>query len=337
MQKFHLIIYILACFVLIACSLERAIKKGDQHLSVGEYYDAAVQYRKAYQQTPTKLHRERGLMAVKMARCYAKINQTQRAISAFQNAIRYEQATLNDKLIYAQLLLKDGQYKAAEKAFLALKDSLPNDTLILNGLASARQAPAWKKQGSKYIVRKMDVFNSYKADYSPVFYGPDHNILYFTSTRKEASGDELNGITGMKNGDIFYSERNDKGKWSKPEPIGGELNSAFDEGACTFSPDERTMYLTQCSTDPVSPRYARLMTSSRSDASWTKPTELPISHDTLSLFAHPAVSPDGNWLYFTSDMPGGKGGLDRWRVRITAAGLGGVENLGAPINTAGND
>ena len=337
MQKSHLIIYILACLVLTACSLERAIKKGDQHLSVGEYYDAAVQYRKAYQQTPTKLRRERGLMAVKMARCYAKINQTQRAISAFQNAIRYEQATLNDKLIYAQLLLKDGQYKAAEKAFLALKDSLPNDTLILNGLASARQAPAWKKQGSKYIVRKMDVFNSYKTDYSPAFYGPDHNILYFTSTRKEASGDELNGITGMKNGDIFYSERNDKGKWSKPEPIGGELNSTFDEGACAFSPDERTMYLTQCSTDPVSPRYARLMTSSRSDASWTKPTELPISHDTLSLFAHPAVSPDGNWLYFTSDMPGGKGGLDLWRVRITAAGLGGVENLGAPINTAGNE
>ncbi|MBF1532146.1 MAG: hypothetical protein HXN98_00175, partial [Prevotella salivae] len=110
MQKSHLIIYILACLVLTACSLERAIKKGDQHLSIGEYYDAAVQYRKAYQQTPTKLLRERGLMAVKMARCYAKINQTQRAISAFQNAIRYEQATLNDKLIYAQLLLKDGQY-----------------------------------------------------------------------------------------------------------------------------------------------------------------------------------------------------------------------------------
>ena len=62
MQKSHLIIYILACFVLTACSLERAIKKGDQHLSVGEYYDAAVQYRKAYQQTPTKLHQNGTLL-----------------------------------------------------------------------------------------------------------------------------------------------------------------------------------------------------------------------------------------------------------------------------------
>ena len=46
---------------------------------------------------------------------------------------------------------------------------------------------------------------------------------------------------------------------------------------------------------------------------------------------------DGQWLYFTSDMPGGMGGLDIWRVRITAAGLGGVENLGEPVNTPGNE
>ena len=49
------------------------------------------------------------------------------------------------------------------------------------------------------------------------------------------------------------------------------------------------------------------------------------------------MSPDGQWLYFTSDMPGGKGGLDIWRVRLTTAGLGGVENLGAPINTEGDE
>ena len=337
MQKIHLIIYITALIALASCGTERAMKKAEQHQAIGEYYDAAQQYRKAYQQTPAKERTERGQRAVKMARCYAKINQTQRAIPAFRNAIRYQQATLNDQLIYARLLLKDGQYKAAEKEFLTLKDSLPNDTLVLNGLASARQSPLWKKQGSSYTVRKMAAFNSYKADYSPMLYGDESNILYFTSTRKEAEGDEQSGITGMKNGDIFFAEKNDKGKWSKPEPVGGALNTAFDEGACAFSPDGRTMYLTQCSTDPTYPRYARIMTSERSDATWGKPSELPISRDTLSLFAHPAVSPDGHWLYFTSDMPGGMGGLDLWRIRITAAGLGGAENLGAPINTPGNE
>ena len=97
------------------------------------------------------------------------------------------------------------------------------------------------------------------------------------------------------------------------------------------------MYLTQCATDPSYPRYATICTSQRSDAAWGKSTFLEITKDTLSSYAHPAVSPDGEWLYFTSDMPGGMGGLDIWRVRLTTSGLGGVENLGEPVNTPGDE
>ena len=97
------------------------------------------------------------------------------------------------------------------------------------------------------------------------------------------------------------------------------------------------MYFTQCTTDPNYPRYAQVMTSARSDAAWAKATKLDISKDTLSSFAHPAVSPDGQWLYFVSDMPGGQGGQDLWRIRLTTNGLGEMENLGEPINTAGNE
>ncbi|MFS6555808.1 hypothetical protein VPJ68_10130, partial [Parabacteroides distasonis] len=70
---------------------------------------------------------------------------------------------------------------------------------------------------------------------------------------------------------------------------------------------------------------------------WGKSTPLEVTRDTLSSFAHPAVSPDGRWLYFTSDMPGGMGGLDIWRIMITQNGLVGLENLGAPVNTAGDE
>ncbi len=62
-----------------------------------------------------------------------------------------------------------------------------------------------------------------------------------------------------------------------------------------------------------------------------------VTKDTLSSFAHPTVSPDGRWLYFVSDMPGGLGGLDIWRIEIGEHGLGGVDNLGEPINTPGNE
>ena len=98
------------------------------------------------------------------------------------------------------------------------------------------------------------------------------------------------------------------------------------------------MYLTQCKTDPNAPRYATIMVSNRNDAAWSKPIELLISKDTLSSFAHPAVSPDGKWLYFVSDMPGGMGGLDIWRCRLVSdREVGSVENLGDIINTPGDE
>ena len=114
---------------------------------------------------------------------------------------------------------------------------MPNSVLVKNGLESARKAPVWKKEGSRYKVKRMDVFNSRRDDYSPMFLSDDYSQLYFTSTRNEAEGDELSGITGTKAGDIFLSEKDDKGKWSKPEAITGGLNTAYDEGA--FCTDDR--------------------------------------------------------------------------------------------------
>lgn len=337
MRKFYIIYIFTALCLFASCGAERSLKKAEEHLALGEYYDAATMFRKAYQQTPAKNRNERGLYAVKMARCYAKINQTKRAIAAFLNAERYNHASNSDKLTLARIMLKDAEYKNAEKIFLSLKDSLPNDILVKNGLISAQKAASWKKQDSRYTVKRMNLFNSNKGEYCPKLQGDRYSQIYFTSTRNTALGNELSGITGAKNGDIFLSEKDDKGKWSKPEAISGSLNTEYDEGACDFSPDGKTMYITQCTTDPLYPRYAKILTSQRSDASWSKATELPISRDTLSSFAHPAISPDGNWIYFTSDMPGGKGGLDIWRIRITPAGLGGVEDLDSTINTPGNE
>ena len=242
--------------------------------------------------------------------------------------------------------MKNGSYKEAAKAFQTFLDSAGNYAfsdsrdyvqLARRGLRSAQQAPAWKQEGSAYTVKRENFFNSRRAEYSPMLAGEENNQLFFTSTRNQAKGDELSGITGTKNGDIFMSQKDDKGKWQRPEVIDSELNSEFDEGACSFTPDGRMMYLTVCKTDPQYPRYAVIATSNRSDAAWSKATELKLTHDTLSSYAHPAISPDGEWLYFTSNMPGGMGGYDIWRVRLTTSGMAGVENLGAPINTPGDE
>ena len=340
MQKnLHLIIYIMVSTVLLSsCGAEQAMKKGDKFYALGEYFDAATQYRRAYSQTPAKERTLRGQRALKMADCYRRINYTQKAIAAYNNAIRYKQTDSLTHLRLAQQLMKNGQYKEAAKQFQTMLDSVPGHPLALVGLRSAQQAPQWKKDGSDYTVKRENLFNSRRADYSPMLAGEEHNQLFFTSTRNQAKGDEYSGITGTKNADIFVATKDEKGKWQRPEVIDSELNSDYDEGACSFSPDGRTMYLTLCKTDPAYPRYATIATSQRSDAAWSKATELKLTRDTLSAFAHPAVSPDGLWLYFVSDMPGGLGGYDIWRVAITSSGtLGGVENVGAPINTPGDE
>lgn len=319
------------------CGADSAMKKGDKFYALGEYYDASTQYKKAYSATPAKDRATRGKRALKLASCYQRIGYTQRAISAYNNAIRYHQTDSLTHLLLAKQLMKNGSYKAAAKEFQTVLDSFPGNKLAIAGLKSAKMAPQWKEEGSQYSVKRENFFNSRRADYSPMLAGDEYDQLYFTSTRNDAQGDELSGITGTKNGDIFVSTKDENGKWTKPQDIDTELNSDFDEGACSFSPDSRTMYLTQCKTDPAYPRYATICTSSRADASWGKSTPLEITKDTLSSYAHPAVSPDGEWLYFVSDMPGGVGGLDIWRARILKNGLGGVENLGEPINTEGDE
>lgn len=332
-----LALLVLSLLLLAGCGAEKNMKKAEKFMAIGEYYDAASQYKQAYSKTPPKERDRRGLIAGKMAVCYRKINSTPKAVAAYRNMVRYNKATVDDRLELGRQLLKNGDYKQAAEQFRVVLDSMPDNVLARNGLLSAQQAPAWKKQGSRYTVKRMDVFNSRRAEYSPMLSGDQFDQLYFTSTRNDATGDELSGITGTKNGDIFVSQKDDKGKWSKPEVVNGGLNTEADEGACCLSPDQREMYLTQCVTDPSYPRYAQIVKSNRSDAAWGKASSVELTKDTLSCFAHPAVSPDGQWLYFVSDMPGGKGGLDIWRVRITSAGYGGVENLGEPINTPGNE
>ena len=350
MRRHSGILLALIVLLLTGCGAEHSMKKGEKFLAIGEYYEASNHFKQAYSRTKATEREKRGQRAAKMAYCYDRMGQTQKAIAAYRNVIRYKQDSLETHLAFARLLLKNGNYREAEREYQGVLDSLnsaqninlskdPSDiiTLARNGITAARTAPTIKEQGSRYTVKKMDIFNSRRSDFSPMLYGDAFDQLYFTSTRNEAVGDELSGITGTKAGDIFYSEKDDKGKWGKPETIETGLNTEFDEGACCFSTDQREMYLTQCVTDPSYPRYATIAVAQRSDAAWGKATKMEITKDTLSSYAHPAISPDGQWLYFVSDMPGGKGGLDIWRIRLTSAGLGGVENVGAPINTPGDE
>lgn len=307
----------------------------NEQMARGEYYDAARTYRKIYNKLTKKEERpQRGEVAFLMARCHERLRQFQRAAAAYQNAIRYEYPDTAAYLGLARSLHAAGQYAQAVSAYedyLAMK---PDDTSAANGLAGARMG-ASRAGATRYVVRKSELFNSPRSDFAPMYLPGSYDRLYFATTREKITGPRSE-ITGTKKSDIWVAQKNENGVWQRPEPVEGELNTEVEEGIMSFSPDGMTMYLTRARREPNANTSVEIFTSQRSDANWSAPVKFEITADTISAVGHPAVSPDGEWLYFASDMPGGSGGRDIWRIGIKQP-LGTLENLGEWINTAGDE
>ena len=335
-------IYIVVGLMLASVVLSLASCKGpklkdaDEAYDRGEYFDAATIYRKLYNQYNRKEDQWlRGELAFQLGMCHLKLNQGNRAAAAFQNAIRYEYEDTTLMLRLAQAQQREGQYAAAIKSYNEYLDIAPDSWEAQVGIEGCELAPKWKEEGSRYIVKQDKMFNSRRADYCPMYLDKNQEYIYFTSTNEKSTGELHSEITGIKKGDIYFSKKDEKGKWSRPEVVDGGLNTEHDEGAAAFSPDGSTMYLARAVRQNW-PTTVEIYTSSRSEAKWSAPQKFEITADTLSNYSDPFVSPDGNWLYFASDMPGGQGGTDIWRINLKDK-HGTLENLGPQINTKGNE
>ncbi|MCM1028655.1 MAG: OmpA family protein [Pseudoflavonifractor sp.] len=326
-----LAVCILSSLLSLSCKGPK-LATADEQMARGEYFDASRTYRKIYNKTKRDDRLLRAEIAWKMAECHDRLKQSARASAAYQNAIRYGWPDSIAQLRLAQNLQAEGKYAAAIKAYDDFLSIAPDNAEALTGLDGSRMSLEAKERKSRYIVRNAKLFNSRRSDFSPMFSG---DILYFTSTNEKATGDNKSEITGMKRGDIWLAKKNERGEWQRPQAAEGELNTEHDEGICSFSPDGSVMYLTRAVRRPTADTRIGIFTSQRSDAKWSASVELPITSDTVSNHAHPAISPSGDWLYFSSDMPG-EGGRDLWRINIKER-AGSLENLGPWINTPGDE
>ena len=336
------ILYIMVGVMLASVALSLSsckgpkLKEADEAYDRGEYFDAATIYRKLYNRYNRKEDAWiRGELAFQLGMCHLKLNQGSRATAAFQNAIRYEYEDTTLMLRLAQAQQREGQYAAAISSYQQYLEIAPNSWEAKVGIRGCQLAPKWKEEGSRYIVKLDKVLNSRRADYCPMFLDKNMEYVYLTSTNEKSTGELRSEISGTKKGDIFFSKIDDKGNMSRPEVVDGGLNTEHDEGAAAFSPDGSTMYLARAVRQDW-PTTVEIYTSTRSEAKWSAPQKFEITADTLSNYTDPFVSPDGNWLYFASDMPGGQGGIDIWRINLKDK-HGTLENLGPHINTKGND
>lgn len=314
------------------------LSTANEQLERGEYYDASRTYRKVYNKLTRREDRDlRGQVAFKLATCYRRMNMAESAAAAYQNAIRYNYPDSTAYYFLGRSLQASGKYQPAIQAYRTFLEYQPDSRLAREGIDGCNMALASKQQKpSRYVVKNARLFNSRRADFAPMYLDKQLDQLYFTSTNEKVSGTKKSEITGMKKGDIYFVKKDEQGAWTRPEPAGGELNTEFDEGITSFSPDGQTMYLTRANRSETANTSVEIYTSRRSDAAWSAAQKFEITADTISAVGHPAVSPDGKWLYFSSDMPGGYGGKDIWRINIDQR-KGSLENLGPEINTEGDE
>lgn len=338
-MKAHFTIYIL--FLLIVSSLysckSAKLSDAEEKQRIGEYYEAAAIYRKVYTKTSPKKRDLRGYIAYRMAECNRLINNTAKATSAYMNAIRYDYPDSTVYLRMGQMLQKTGRYPEAIKNYDIYMENDPSNPLAINGIQGCELAPGWKKNPTRYEVRRMDKFNSRRGEFSPMLAGDKYDQLYFASSRSKDKDAKVSAITGQNNNNLFLVKQDEKGAWLAPVELEDEVNTEYDEGTPSFSPDGNTMYYTYCAQDPEGPRTAEIYISTRSSAKWGKGTRATIVKDSVTALGHPSISPDGKYLYFVSDAVGGFGGKDIFRARVAGNDFGPMENLGEEINTPGDE
>lgn len=338
-MKAHFTIYVL--FLLIVSSLysckSAKLSDAEEKQRIGEYHEAAAIYRKVYTKTSPKKRDLRGYIAYRMAECNRLINNTAKATSAYMNAIRYDYPDSTVYLRMGQMLQKTGRYPEAIKNYDIYMENDPSNLLAINGIQGCELAPGWKKNPTRYEVRRMDKFNSRRGEFSPMLAGDKYDQLYFASSRSKDKDAKVSAITGQNNNNLFLVKQDEKGAWLAPVELEDEVNTEYDEGTPSFSPDGNTMYYTYCAQDPEGPRTAEIYISTRSSAKWGKGTRATIVKDSVTALGHPSISPDGKYLYFVSDAVGGFGGKDIFRARVAGNDFGPMENLGKEINTPGDE
>ncbi len=312
--------------------LERANKVFD----AGGYYEAIDIYRTIYNDIADAS--KKPFILYRIGEAYRIIGNNRQAEIWFEKAIKKEYGDPIVYLKFGDVLMIQEEYDKALTQFEEYKKLVPADPIVNDRIKSCELARQWVANPTGYVIEPVDFTNSKFNDFSPAFGSEEYGTLYFTSSRPGTVGNKTHSATGESFADIFFTERDRKNAWSTPKPILGEVNSEFEEGSPTFSSDYKTMFYTRCRVNKRDKLGCEILFAQNQEGTWVKPERIPIAGDSI-VVAHPSISNDGLTLYFVSDMPGGFGSTDIWKVTRNSASdnWGEPINLGAAINSPGRE
>ncbi|OYU84626.1 MAG: cell envelope biogenesis protein OmpA [Flavobacterium sp. BFFFF2] len=241
---------------------------------------------------------------------------------------------------YAQMLKSLGKYEESNAQMKIFAQKMPSDSRSVAFLSTPNFSTQLLTKEKKFNVESLSV-NSDKTDFAPI---ADHKVLYFVSARNNSRRDY--GWTKEPFLDIYRSDINDDGTVTNPLPV-GDLNNKRHDGPISITGDGRKVYFTSDSfrdkefikdkKNNVQLGRNHLYVAQKDGTAFTNIKALPFNNNDYS-FSNPSVTRDGKTLYFTSNMPGGLGGIDIWKIAINGDGTYGTpENLGSKVNSEGTE
>lgn len=292
-----------------------------------------------YPKVINKLEGRKGLPASanrELAESYRMTGNYRKADSVYAAIIASGERTPQDIYNYAQILKINHKYAEAKMQMMAYAELNPSDSRVALFQKNPDYVDELLKDKAQFELRNL-LMNSEEQDFGAVYYG--NRIVYASTYHKIGPTWYSWNANQMHFLDLYIGNMNSNGEIQDAKPW-APFDKKYHDGSVTFSKDGNTMYFTRDnyktrSKDGI--RNLEICESHLKDGKWSTPVVIPISNKDYSA-AHPALSADGKTLYFSSDMPGGKGGADLYKVtRDTSGTWGGAENLGDKINTEGNE
>jgi peptidoglycan-associated lipoprotein len=338
-MKQILIFFLLLIFVASpeVTAQKRKAEKAYSAFTAGEYYDAIDLFKDAYSKTKKSDKNQRTELVYMIAECYRLTNDPKNAETWYKLAVKSSYSKPEAQFWLAESIKKNGKYSQAIDEFKKYKQVAPSDPRADQEIRACELADSWLKNPEAYKVEEIKDIESRESDFSPAYGRDDYSMIYFTTARDGVEGKKTHGATGQNFTDIFESRIDKKSKWSTPVPVEG-INSEFEDGTPSFTSDFRELYFTRCEVGKREKKGCEIMVSQRTGDKWSTPKNIGILPDSL-VAAHPSISKDGMTLYFVSDMEGGYGKKDIWKVTRIRAGdkWSKPVNLGPDINTSGDE
>ncbi len=336
MRRFSILLLLLFIFsIQESPAQKRKSERAYAAFNAGEYYDAIDLFKDTYSKTNTSDKTARADIVYMIAECYRLINDPKNAETWYKLAVKSSNPKPDAQYWLAESYKKDGKYLPAIDEFKKYKQIAPSDSKVDQEIRACELSLEWMRNPEAYKVEELKDLNSKESDFSPAYGRDDFGVIFFTSSRDDASGNKTHGATGQGFTDIFESRIDKKSKWSTPLPVEG-INSEFEDGTPVLIADYKEIYFTWCEAGKREKKGCMIMHSVKNGDEWSEPKNIGILPDSL-VAAHPALTQDGKTLYFVSDMAGGSGGKDIWVATRSGNEWSKPTNLGPDINTSGNE